>query len=69
MLRILVCTSPYITFKKLMQKQKNSNLDNLSLTIASAKVRNIKVRLAYLNFLVEYVKYIAEKKDRTPIDT
>jgi len=52
-----------------MQKQKNSNLDNLSLAIASAKVRNIKVRLAYLNFLVEYVKYIAEKKDRTSNDT
>jgi hypothetical protein len=67
-LRILVCTSPYITFKKLMQKQKNSNLDNLSLAIASAKIRNIKVRQAYLKFLIEYVKYIAEKKDRTSID-
>jgi hypothetical protein len=63
-LRILVASSPYITFKKLLQKQKSSNLDNLSLAIASARVRNLKVRLAYLHFLVEYVKYIAEKKDR-----
>lgn len=63
-LRILVTTSPYITFKKLLQKQKNSNLDNLSLAIASAKVKNLKVRMAYFQFLVEYVKYIAEKKDR-----
>jgi hypothetical protein len=63
-LRILVASSPYITFKKLLQKQKSSNLDNLSLAIASARVKNLKVRLAYLQFLVEYVKYIAEKKDR-----
>lgn len=39
-------------------------MDNLSLAIASAKLKNLKVRNAYLNFLVEYVKYIAEKKDR-----
>ena len=64
MLKILVLTSPYITFKKLLQKQKTSNLDNLTLLITSAKVKNIKVRVAYLNFLVEYIKYIAEKKDR-----
>lgn len=66
-LRILVVTSPYITFKKLLHKQKNSNLDNLSLAIASARVKNLKVRLAYLQFLIEYVKYIAEKKDRTNV--
>lgn len=51
-LKILVLTSPYITFKKLLQKQKNSNLDNLALVIGSAKAKNIKIRIAYLNFLI-----------------
>jgi hypothetical protein len=58
-------TSPYITFKKFLQKQKNNNFDHLSLVIGASKVKNIKVRNAYLDFLKEYVKYIAEKKDRT----
>lgn len=48
-----------------MQKQKNSNLDNLSIVIGASRVKNIKVRTAYLAFLSEYIKYIAEKKDRT----
>lgn len=62
-LRILVGASPYIAFKKLLQKQRNNNLDNLSLVIAAAKVRSLRVRQAYLLFLEEYAKYIAEKKD------
>lgn len=64
-MEILVSTSPYVTFKKLLQKQRNSNLDNLSLAISASRVKSIKVRQAYLQFLTEYVKYIAEKKDGT----
>lgn len=59
MIKVLVMTSPYITFKKFLQKQKNNNTDNFSLIIEASKVRNIKVREAYLAFLKEYVKYIA----------
>jgi hypothetical protein len=63
-LKILVQTSPYITFKKLSQKQKDNNQDNLSLVITSARVKNIKIRISYLNFLSAYIEYVGEKKDR-----
>ncbi len=48
MIKVLVVTSPYITFKKFLQKQKNSSLDNLSLIIAASKVKNARIRTAYL---------------------
>lgn len=48
-----------------MQRQKSSNLDNLSLVMGASRVKSIKVRTAYLAFLTEYIKYIAEKKDST----
>jgi len=50
-LRVLVIQSPYITFKKILQKQKNRNEDNLSLITNVAKCKNIKVRKAYLKFV------------------
>lgn len=55
--------SPYMSFKKLVQKQRSCNLDNLSLVISASKTKNEKVRKAYLKFLFEYLKYVAEKKD------
>ena len=50
-LRVLVIQSPYITFKKILQKQKNKNEDNLSLITSVAKSKNIKVRKSYLKFI------------------
>lgn len=58
-LRVLVIQSPYITFKKILQKQKNRNQDNLSLITNIAKNKNIKVRKAYLKFISQYIQYIA----------
>ena len=64
-LKILVRLSPYITFKKFLQKTKNSPYDNFHTVISVPKSKNIKLRIAYLQFLQEYIKYIAEKKDST----
>jgi hypothetical protein len=50
-LRVLVIQSPYITFKKILQKQKSRNEDNLSLITSVAKSTNIKVRKSYLKFI------------------
>lgn len=58
-LRVLVIESPYITFKKILQKQKSRNEDNLSLITSVAKSKNIKVRKSYLKFISEYIQYIA----------
>lgn len=58
-LRVLVIQSPYITFKKILQKQKSRNEDNLSLITSVAKSKNIKVRKSYLKFISEYIQYIA----------
>lgn len=66
-LKVLVIESPYITFKKILQKQKTRNEDNLSLITSTARSKNIKVRKAYLKFINEYIQYIAEKKDRKNI--
>ena len=41
--KILVEQSPYITFKKLLQKQKNGR-DNLDILIQNPKNKSIKVR-------------------------
>jgi hypothetical protein len=63
-LKVLVRTSPYITFKKFLQKHKNTHFDNLYTVINASRVKNIRIRNAYLQFLREYIRYIAEKKDR-----
>jgi len=52
LLRVLLINSPYMAFKKLVQKQRNNNLDNLSLVISASKTKNEKVRKAYLKFLL-----------------
>jgi len=64
-LKILIRTSPYITFKKFFQKIKNSNMDNFHIITTTSRSKNIKLRNSFLYFLDEYIKYIAEKKDST----
>lgn len=56
-IQVLVNTSPYLTFKKLVQKTQDDNNDNLSILINTAKSRNIRVRESYLRFLSDYVEY------------
>ena len=65
-IRILISKSPYITFKKLLQKQKKeseNDITNLGVLIRIGRSKNIKLRKSYLRFLEEYIHYIAEKKD------
>ena len=58
-LKILIRKCPYITFKKILNKSKNNNYDNFQIIITVSKSRNIKVRNSYLDFISEYIKYIA----------
>lgn len=63
-LKSIVIYSPYLAFKKLLQKREDG-LDNLEILILTSNSRNARVREAYLSFLNEYVQYVAEKKDCT----
>lgn len=55
--------SPYLAFKKLLQKRKEDGADNLQVLINASKSKNIKIRQSYINFLSEYIAYVGEKKD------
>ena len=43
--------SPYLAFKKLLQKRKEEGSDNLQTLINASKSKNIKVRYYYIKFL------------------
>ena len=43
--------SPYLAFKKLLQKRKEEGSDNLQALINASKSKNIKVRYYYIKFL------------------
>lgn len=64
-LMAIVEHSPYLAFKKLLQKHNNrlDGVDNLQILIDASKTKNIKVRQFYINFLEQYMSYIGEKKD------
>ena len=49
-IKSMVVYSPYLTFKKLLQKREDGN-DNLEILIQTSRSKNIKVRQAFLNFL------------------
>ena len=53
-IRILISKSPYITFKKLLQKQKkesDNDTTNLGILVKVGKNKSIKLRKYYLRFL------------------
>ena len=43
--------SPYLAFKKLLQKRKEEGSDNLQTLINASKSKNIKVRYYYIKLL------------------
>ena len=43
--------SPYLAFKKLLQKRKEEGSDNLQVLVNASKTKNIKLAQYYVNFL------------------